>query len=319
MSELPVASPRPADQPDQPPPQRQTGIKAHDQPDTRRRVSRAAEWGQKKYAGSWAEYLWHRLDAADFMNQAMLLAATLLLCAVPFFLIATALTGRSAVRALTVRLGLSQQAAADVGHLFTSSAATSNAVTGLSWAFFILAGIAAASQFQLLYQRVFGQDPRGLRDKLRAVIWLALVAGWFAFATLVGPGFRASAPVLWWIVNIPAFIGFWWFNMWFLLAGRVSWRRLYPRAVATGAFWLGMYAVFSVIFSGMVISYDRKYGPIGIVFGFMSFFIAIGVVITLGAAVGLMWQDRGLSFGAAVRKLRRGSDRPRQYDAARPG
>jgi membrane protein len=37
----------------------------------------------------------------------------------------------------------------------------------------------------------------------------------------------------------------------------------------------------------------------------MSFFIAIGVVITLGAAVGLMWQDRGLSFGAAVRKLRR--------------
>ena len=133
MSELPVASPQPADQPDQPPPQRQTGIKAHDQPDTRRRVSRAAEWGQKKYAGSWAEYLWHRLDAADFMNQAMLLAATLLLCAVPFFLIATALTGRSAVRALTVRLGLSQQAAADVGHLFTSSSATSNAVTGLSF------------------------------------------------------------------------------------------------------------------------------------------------------------------------------------------
>ena len=307
MSELPVASPQPADQPDQPPPQRQAGIKAHDQPDTRRRVSRAAEWGQKKYAGSWAEYLWHRLDAADFMNQAMLLAATLLLCAVPFFLIATALTGRSAVRALTVRLGLSQQAAADVGHLFTSSSATSNAVTGLSWAFFILAGIAAATAVQALYQRVFGQDPRGLRDKLRAVIWLALVAGWFAFATLVGPGFRASAPVLWWIVNIPAFIGFWWFTMSFLLAGRVSWRKLFPCAVATGAFWLGMYAVFSVIFSGMVISYDQKYGPIGVVFGLMSYFIAVGVVITLGAAVGLMWHDRGLSFGAAVRKLRRGS------------
>src|SRR6516164_8594634 len=156
MSELPVASPQPADQPDQPPPQRQAGIKAHDQPDTRRRVSRAAEWGQKKYAGSWAEYLWHRLDAADFLNQAMLLAATLLLCAVPFFLVAAALTGRSAVSALTARLGLSQQAAADVGHLFTSASATSNAVTGLSWAFFILGGIAAATAIQGLYQRVFG-------------------------------------------------------------------------------------------------------------------------------------------------------------------
>jgi len=298
----------PGQRPDGPcrPPQ-QPGEKAHDRSGTRRRVRRTAEWGQNKYAGSWAETLWHRLDAADFMNQAMLLAATLLLCAVPFYLVVTALAGRSAVSALTVRLGLNQQASADVGHLFTTSSATSNAVTGLSWAFFILAGIAAATQFQRLYQRVFGQDPRGPRDRLRAVIWLALVTGWFAFATLVGPGFRASAPVLWWIVNIPAFIGFWWFNMWFLLAGRVSWRRLYPCAVATGAFWLGMYAVFSVIFSGMVISYDQKYGPIGVVFGLMSYFIAIGVVITLGAAVGLMWQDRGLSFGAAVRKLRRGS------------
>jgi membrane protein len=268
---------------------------------------RAAEWGKKKYAGSWAEYLWHQLAAADFMNQAMLLAATLLLCAVPFFLVAAALTGRSAVSALTERLGLSPQAAADVGHLFASASATSNAVTGLSWVFFILAGIAAATALQRLYQRVFAQDPRGPQDTLRAVIWLVLDAGWFTLNTSVAPWFRASAPVLWWIVNIAAVIGFWWFTMWFLLGGRVGWRRLYPCAVATGAFWLGMYAVFSVIFSGMVISYDQKYGPIGIVFGLMSFFIAIGVVITLGAAVGLMWQDRGLSFGAAVRKLRRAS------------
>jgi membrane protein len=271
------------------------------------RVRRAADWGKKKYSGSWAEYLWHRLDAADFMNQAMLLAATLLLCAVPFFLVATALAGRSAVSALTVRLGLSKQAAADVGHLFTSSSATSNAVTGLSWVFFILAGIAVATAVQALYLRMFGLDPRGLRDRLRAAIWLVLAVGLGAVGTSVGPWFRSSAPVLWWIVNIPAFIGFWWFTMSFLLAGRVSWRKLFPCAVATGAFWLGMYAVFSVIFSGMVISYDQKYGPIGVVFGLMSYFIAVGVVITLGAAVGLMWQDRGLSFGAAVRKLRRGS------------
>ena len=59
-----------------------------------------------------------------------------------------------------------------------------------------------------------------------------------------------------------------------LPGGRVSWRRLYPCAVATGAFWMAMLAVFSVIFSGMIISYDQKYGAIGIVFALMSFFIA---------------------------------------------
>jgi membrane protein len=306
----------PADQPEQPPRQFQADIKADDQAGTRRRVRRTADWGKQKadwgkqkYAGSWAEYLWHRLNAADFMNQAVLLAATLLLCAVPFFLVTSALAGRSAVSALSVRLGLNEQAARDMGHLFTSSSATSNAVTGLSWVFFILAGIASATAIQRLYQRVFDQAPRGPRDTLRAIIWLAAATAWFALTTSIGPGLRASTPILWWLVNIPVFIGFWWFTMWFLLAGQVSWRRLYPCAVATGAFWLGMLAIFSLIFSGMVISYDRKYGPIGIVFGLMSFFIAIGVVITLGAAVGQMWQDRDLSFGAAVRKLRRGSRR----------
>ncbi len=306
MSGLPAASHRPAGQPDQPPRHNPAGRKAGDWPGVRH-ARRAAGWGQQKYAGSWAESLWHRLAAVDFMNQAMLLAATFLLCALPFIIVATALAGRSAVTTLTVRLGLNQQAAADVGHLFTSASATSNAVTGLAWLFFILAGIAAATAVQRLYQRVFDLESRGPRDTLRAVIWLALVAGWVALGTAAGPGLRASSPALWWIVNIPAFIGAWWFTMWFLLAGRVSWRKLYPCAVTTGAFWMGMLGVFYVIFSGMVISYDQKYGPIGIVFGLMSFFIAIGVVIVLGAAVGLMWQDRGLSFRAAVRKLRRAS------------
>ena len=285
---------------------RRPGKKAAGRP-SGQHLRRAAEWGKGKYAGSWAEYLWHRLDAVDFMNQAMLLAATFLLCFVPFLVVAAALGGRSIVSDLSWRLGLSKQAAADVGHLFTSSSATSAAVTGLSWVFFILAGIAAATAVQQLYQRVFKLDPRGLPDRLRAVIWLALVVGWIAVSSWMGPGLRASGPVLFWIVNLPAWIGFWWFAMWFLLAGRVAWRRLYPCAVTTGAFWMGMQAVFSVIFSGMVISYDQKYGAIGVVFGLMSFFIAIGVVLTLGAAVGLMWQDRGLSFRAAVTKLRRPS------------
>jgi membrane protein len=110
---------------------------------------------------------------------------------------------------------------------------------------------------------VFQQDSRELRDTLRAVIWLAVAVGWIAVGGEAGREFYASAPVLWWIVNIPAFMGFWWFTMWFLLGGRVHWRKLVRCAVATGAFWIGM--------------------------------------------LGLMWHDRGLSWAAALRKLRRAS------------
>ncbi|MFF8977642.1 hypothetical protein ACF08A_12630, partial [Streptomyces cellulosae] len=63
--------------------------------------------------------------------------------------------------------------------------------------------------------------------------------------------------------------------------------------------------VFHFTFSGMIVGNDREYGPIGVVFALMSFFIAIGVVIILGAATGMMWHDRGASLRAAARKLRR--------------
>ena len=60
-----------------------------------------------------------------------------------------------------MRLGLSKQAAADLGDLFTSSATTSAAVTGMSWVLFVFCGISAATSIQRLYQRVFQLDPRG--------------------------------------------------------------------------------------------------------------------------------------------------------------
>ena len=87
---------------------------------------------------------------------------------------------------------------------------------------------------------------------------------------------------------------------------------LLPSAVATALFWVGMEFVFSFIFSGTVISDDKKYGPIGVVFALMSWLIAIGVVIILGAVVGLVWRERDLSFSRAFHWLRGSSDRKKQ-------
>jgi len=131
------------------------------------------------------------------------------------------------------------------------------------------------------------------------------VVGWLFLVGLVGPTVRAAGPVLVGFVILVAFTGFWWFSMRFLLGGRVAWRRLFPCAVVTGLCWLGMVAVFSATFSGMVISSYDRYGPIGIVFDLLSYVLAVGVVIILGAVTGLVWQERGLSFRAAFRRVRR--------------
>jgi membrane protein len=269
------------------------------------------EVAKRKYAGSSAEHLWRRLDSMDFINRGLMVAATLLLCLFPFLIVANALAGQSAASGLARHLGLNKQAAADVGSLFTSSAATSSAVTGTAWVFFILGGIAAATAIQGLYERAFELDSRGTRDVLRRLIWLAVLVGCSALAGWAGPWLRgAGGPVLLGIIGLVVLTGFWWFTIWFLLGGRISWRDVFPSAVATAVFWLGMEAVFSVVFSGIVTSDDKKYGPIGVVFALMSWLIAIGVVIILGAVAGIVWRERNLSFRAAFRKLRRDRSTP---------
>jgi hypothetical protein len=77
---------QPASGPGEPPGGRRAGVKTHDRPRFGPRVRHGIEAAEEKYSGSAAEDLWHRLDAVDFMNQAMILTGTLLLCALPFLL-----------------------------------------------------------------------------------------------------------------------------------------------------------------------------------------------------------------------------------------
>jgi membrane protein len=145
-----------------------------------------------------------------------------------------------------------------------------------------------------------------MKDTPRRLVWLAVLVGCGYVGGLAGPAVRDSGgPVLLGVIGLVVLTAFWWFTMWFLLAGRIRWRDLLPSAVATAIFWIGMEVVFSFTFSSTVISYNKKYGPIGVVFALMSWLIAIGVVIILGAVVGLVWRERNLSFSAAFKRLRR--------------
>jgi membrane protein len=229
----------------------------------------------------------------DFINRGMLFAAVLLLCFFPFMIVLNALAGQSAVTSLTRHLGLNHQAADIVSRLFTSPQNTTSAITGVAWLFFILGGIAAAASIQGLFEASFNLEPRGMKNTLRQFIWLVILCGTAYLSGLAGPRLHSSAgPVVLALIGLVVFTGFWWFTMWFLLAGRVSWKDLFPAALATAICWVGMETVFSFIFSNTVISDNQKYGAIGVVFALMSWLIAIGIVIILGAIVGVVWQER---------------------------
>jgi membrane protein len=87
-------------------------------------------------------------------------------------------------------------------------------------------------------------------------------------------------------------MAFWWFSMWLLLGGRLTWRELFPSALATGICWLAMVIAFRLTISGSITSSYHTYGTIGVVFVIMTVLIAIGVVIVLGALLGVAWRER---------------------------
>jgi membrane protein len=259
-----------------------------------RRAGRAAQWGKKKYAGSLAEDVWRRLEAIEFINRSMVFAATLLLCFFPFLIVASALAGRPEVKSLTRYTGLNSQAAADIGHLFASSAATTSAVVGTaSMVFFVFGGIAAAAALQEIYERSFDLPHRRMKGLPHRLAWLAVLIGTSLLTGWAGPWLRhAGGPALLAVAGLIWCTGFWWLTMRILLGGRISWRAVFPAACATGVLYVAMEAVFSLFFSGMVISDEKRYGPIGIIFALLSYLIAIGVVVILGAVVGRAWHER---------------------------
>jgi len=72
----------------------------------------------------------------------------------------------------------------------------------------------------------------------------------------------------------------------------VPWRRLLRAAVVTALLRFGLGLVSSVYFSSAIISDSRLYGTIGVVFTLLTWLIAIGAVIVLGAVAGATWDQR---------------------------
>jgi membrane protein len=83
-----------------------------------------------------------------------------------------------------------------------------------------------------------------------------------------------------------------WWTIHFLRRGRIGWRRRLPSAVATGLGFVGLGVLSKFYFSSSIISDDQTYGAIGAVLSIMTWLIAIGVVIMLGAVAGAVWGDR---------------------------
>jgi membrane protein len=241
---------------------------------------------------SWVRDLGTRLMALDIGNWITLFGAALLLSALPLVILLSSLANERVDDDLSRHIGLDSRGARIFGGLFRHSPVHLAApiVLGLIIAF---AGtMSVASSLQIIYERIFDHEHRGWRDVLRFALWVIVLLAALIVEGVISKPVRTSAgPVVRGLVSFVAVTVFFAWTMHFLLAGREPWRRLIRPAFVTAVFWLGLAFLASAYFSSSIITDNKLYGTIGVVFSLLTWFIAIGAVVVLGALFGAWWQE----------------------------
>ena len=254
---------------------------------------------QGRFRGSAAQAFLRRLGALDFANSIVLFGASLLLSVLPFTILLSSLANRRVDTDLSRHLGLNHQGARIVSQLFRSSPAHSVAPVVTALILAVAGTMAVAGSLQVIYERTFGQQHRGWRDVLRYLTWAGVLFGVLVTESILnGPVHAAGGPVAQGLVTYAGTAAFFWWTMHFLLAGRMPWRRLIHAAILTAFLWIGLELFSAVYFSAAIVSDSRLYGTIGVVFSLLTWFIAIGAVIVLGAVGGVTWDQRKAPAGS---------------------
>jgi membrane protein len=248
---------------------------------------------RNRFAGSWPDQLRAQLKELEFFDWTLIFGAQLLWCALPLLIVLSSLANHRLDDDLSRHIGLDRKGAHVVSTLFRSN--PSHAVLAIATGLlFSGAGVVSVvASLQVIYERLFRQERRGWRDLPRYVVWTAVLLTILVIeASLNGPERRAGGAVLQALLTFFVAAAFFLWTMHFLLAGRVPWRSLVRPTLVTAVLWI-MFGFFSSIyFSPTMIDDSRTYGTIGVVFTLLTWFIAIGYVIMLGAAVGAVWQQR---------------------------
>jgi membrane protein len=260
-------------------------------PSVRDRARAGVIAARSRYKASWAGEIGRELKALDFVNWITVFGASLLWSALPLIILLSSFADERIDDDLSRHIGLNSDGAHIVRTLFRGTPAQGVEPILTGFLFTVGGVVAVVSSLQFIYERIFGQAPRGWRNLPRGIVWLVTLLALLALDGVINGPIRHKADhaVLDLVSLVSTTLFFWW-TLHYLLAGRVPWRRLFRPALTSGVLWVGFGLFSSVYFSSLLISDSHTYGTIGVVFTLITWFFLIGGIIVLGAVFGAAWQ-----------------------------
>jgi membrane protein len=259
-------------------------------PSLRDRARTRALAVRARYEKSWTGEIGRQLKALDFVNWITIFGAALLWSALPLIILLSSLADTKIDDDLSRHIGLNNQGTHIVETLFRGTPAHSVDAIVTGFLFTFGGVVAVVSSLQLIYERIFGQEPRGWHNLPRGLIWLVVLLALLVLDGITNRSEHDAGPAVLDLIGLVTTTLFYWWTLHFLLAGRVAWRRLARPALTSGLLWFGFGLFSSLYFSPVLISDSHTYGTIGVVFSLLTWFFLIGGVVVLGAILGAVWQ-----------------------------
>jgi membrane protein len=245
-----------------------------------------------------------RIREIDLDTHALALCAQLVLCAAPLIVAMGAvmqrLTGRGAAYYITRFFGLEGQSETAVNHLF----ARTNSISTLALVLSMAGSVALSTGVGAVQQRAFERIwtlPRisNLRSYVRQLTWAVVLGGFSLIVLGVSRVGRYLNDHLGWAgllmvavaQGLGTFVFYWWSQRW-LLAGRVTWRALFPGSLAVGFLITIVFRLTRVFLPGQIAWPVRAYGLIGGVFVLSAWLMFLSVVIFGGILFGALLVER---------------------------
>jgi membrane protein len=202
--------------------------------------------------------------------------------------------------ALIHRMGLDRSAAAALQHLTVSTEVTRNQTTFVGAVIVLVSALSFMRSLQYLYELSWEQPRLGVRGSSWSALGLASIIIYLAVLGALAATLRqlpGSGIILVATTLLASFV-FWLWLPYVLLAQRIRLRRLLPTAIVTSLGLAVLSIGSSIYLPHTIVVHSLRYGPIGVIFAILSWFVAFAFVV-VAASVGGAIIDEELRSRAA--------------------